>query len=506
MTDKVKLFSYARFSSDKQKDGDSIHRQLGLAEEFVATHPQFNFELINEYQDDGLSAHHGRNLTVGRLGEFLSDVKAGHIDKGSWLGIEDFDRLSRQNYWTAKNVFEGIINAGITVVTFRDGKIFDLPSLRNNPFDFMMSLMQMVGANEYTERMSHRSKKAWQAKREAAVKSGKVMSANVPSWINTIVDEVSSTTGKPVKQHFELHEVNAEIVRQVCDMFLKGSGPQTIARQLNLSSIQTLRGGKYWGPANVRAVLRNPALCGRYEHWSKDAIKPDVVIESYYPPLVPRSTYDEITLLLSSNNNAKPRPSTTPANPLQGLCHCSICGALMTRVSQRAYRGRKPYEKLVCIGGKTGKHKYRSIDVDHVMGHLNMLFEFPTAFNPNSDDPMTPLLAKKSEIERRIERLTSAIAAMGVSDAIRRALTAEEANLAAVDKLIQEEASKAVYGDTKRMAELTTEVRQAVKQASTDAASINGLLRRLFKGIKIDIEAAEIWATWMDGRVSVLTV
>jgi hypothetical protein len=54
-TPKVKLYSYARFSSDKQKEGDLIHRQLTLAEEFVATHPHLNLQLINAYQDEGRS-------------------------------------------------------------------------------------------------------------------------------------------------------------------------------------------------------------------------------------------------------------------------------------------------------------------------------------------------------------------------------------------------------------------------------------------------------------------
>jgi hypothetical protein len=56
------------------------------------------------------------------------------------------------------------------------------------------------------------------------------------------------------------------------------------------------------------------------------------------------------------------------------------------------------------------------------------------------------------------------------------------------------------------MAELTVEVKAALKRSSTDAATINGLLRRMFKGIKIDIEANEIWAEWLDGKTSVLTV
>jgi DNA invertase Pin-like site-specific DNA recombinase len=146
-TPKVKLFSYARYSSDKQREGTSIIRQLTLAEEFVATHPQFNFQLINEYEDEGRSAHSGKHLTVGRLGEFLKDVKSDKIEKGSWLGFEDMDRLNRQNYWDAKAIFEEIINAGIFIVTFKDGRIFDLQSLRKNSFEFMMALMSMVGAN-----------------------------------------------------------------------------------------------------------------------------------------------------------------------------------------------------------------------------------------------------------------------------------------------------------------------------------------------------------------------
>jgi DNA invertase Pin-like site-specific DNA recombinase len=394
--------------------------------------------LINEYQDDGRSAHHGRHLTVGRLGKFLEDVKSGRVEKGSWLGIEDFDRLSRQNYWDAKAIFEENHECCITVATFRDGKVFDLQTLRERPFDFMMALMSMVGANEYTARMESRSKAVWRTKRETAVKSGKIMSANVPTWIDTIVDEVSPS-GKAVKSHFELNEDNAAIVRKLCDLFLKSMGPQTIARQFNIDGVKTLRKGKYWGPANVRAVLNNQALCGRYVQLVKkpkvgEAVSSaePVIIESYFPPIISRQTYSEIQLLLKSNNNTKLRPCPTPANPLQGLCHCSECGSLMARVSQRAYRGRRPYQKLVCIAGKSGKHKYRSIEVESVMGHLNMLLQFPKSFNPDAHDAMTPLMAKRGDLVRKIERVTDAIATVGISDALQRSLKGLEADLAAL--------------------------------------------------------------------------
>jgi hypothetical protein len=373
----------------------------------------------------------------------------------------------------------------------------------------MTALMSMVGASEYTAKMEHRSIKNWKAKRELAVKTGKVMSANVGEWIDTIVDE-KSQTGRTLKSHFVLNPEKSVIVRNICDLFLNGMGCQSIARKCNIEKVQTLRNGKYWGPPNVRAVLRNPALCGRYVHTPKkkdDGSQDDAtIIESYYPPLISRKVFDEIQLLLKSANKSKLRPDPTLANPLAGLCNCSQCDSLMTRVSQKAYRGRKAYEKLVCISAKSGLHKYRSIEVDHVMGHLFMLFQFPASFNPQEHDALTPLQAKLADIDRRLENTTKAIATVGLSEALQRSLKGLEAERAAVVALIDEEAAKAVYGDAKRMSELTVEAKRAMTSRNTDAATVNGLLRRIFKNIKIDLENSEVWCEWQSGKVSVLTI
>lgn len=504
MVAKVKLYSYARFSSDKQKEGTSIERQLGLAEEYVTLHPHLNLELINRYQDEAISAKKGRNITVGMLGEFLRDVKSGEVEKGSWLGIEDFNRLSRENYLDAKEVFEEIMRLGITIVTFRDGKTFNWEALGKNPYDFMMALMQMVAANEYIERMRAHSNRTWEIKREVAQTTGKIMSANVPHWIDTIVDEYSPL-GRPIKQHFELNVVKSAIVRRIISMFLDGQGCQTIARQLNLENVPCIgrnRQGKHWGQANVRAILNNQALEGFYVHKG-------LSLDKYFLPLVTQETYAEIKQLLKSANRSKSRRLNAhpkPANPLQGLCRCSECGSLMTRVSQRAYRGRKAYEKLVCIAGKQGKHKYRTIPVDDVIGHLFMLLRFPVSFSGVTPDAMTPLLAKLADCDARIKNLTAAIATVGLSEALQTALKAVEIEKAAIDKAIAEEASKAVYGDAKRLAKLSSEALQALTDKSPDAAKLNGLLRRMFELVRVDIEAGEVFCKWLDGKVSVLTV
>jgi len=70
----------------------------------------------------------------------------------------------------------------------------------------------------------------------------------------------------------------------------------------------------------------------------------------------------------------------------------------------------------------------------------------------------------------------------------------------------EEEASRSVYGDPKRLGDLQAEALWAMQSNSTDAASLNASLRRLFTDIRVDIEASELFVEWLNGKVTVLTV
>src|ERR1039457_7172226 len=88
-------YSYQRFSSIKQKKGDSTTRQTGAAELFAK---QFNLELRQTFSDDGVSGFKGKNFSnESALSAFLKLVDSGEIEKGSCLIVENMDRLSRQS-------------------------------------------------------------------------------------------------------------------------------------------------------------------------------------------------------------------------------------------------------------------------------------------------------------------------------------------------------------------------------------------------------------------------
>src|SRR5438477_6548925 len=67
--------------------------------------------------DFGVSGFYGSHRSHGALGRFLDAVRAGELPpNGRALGIESFDRLTREHSWDADTLIHEIIDSGITVV------------------------------------------------------------------------------------------------------------------------------------------------------------------------------------------------------------------------------------------------------------------------------------------------------------------------------------------------------------------------------------------------------
>ena len=115
----TKAYSYFRFSTARQKSGSSIARQMEKSSEYAKSH---NLELDTELDmsDEGISGYKSKNLYEGRLGEFICAVENGIVKKGSYLLIENMDRLSRDRVEVALGTFLSILKLGIIIVTLKD--------------------------------------------------------------------------------------------------------------------------------------------------------------------------------------------------------------------------------------------------------------------------------------------------------------------------------------------------------------------------------------------------
>ncbi|WJR28596.1 recombinase family protein [Pseudomonas mosselii] len=157
-----KCFPYVRFSSTRQEDGSTRTRQNELIEAFVAKH---GLEVDRHLEDAGTSAFHGKHAgSDGVLGQFLKEVRKGEIEKGSYLLIENFDRLSRDKIVRSNKIFTDLLFSGIKIVILDKNKIYDADNLDFG--DWITALVEFERANAESQRKSDFSSKAWKLNRD----------------------------------------------------------------------------------------------------------------------------------------------------------------------------------------------------------------------------------------------------------------------------------------------------------------------------------------------------
>ena len=113
-------YSYIRWSSKAQgpdRGGDSLRRQLSLAEKYAAKH---ELDLDTSYRDEGVSSMRGEHRLRGALASFLAHIEKGHVKPGDFLLIDGFDRLGRESEMTMVNLMSGICLRGVKIVTLND--------------------------------------------------------------------------------------------------------------------------------------------------------------------------------------------------------------------------------------------------------------------------------------------------------------------------------------------------------------------------------------------------
>ena len=251
----IRAYSYLRFSTPEQLEGDSLRRQTSLAAAYASKH---GLDLDQEltYEDLGVSAYRSSNANVGKLAEFLEAVQVGQVRPGSYLLVESLDRISRDHAFDAQHLLSGMIQKGVTVVTLLDERVYSLEGLRKDPMGMMYSIMGFMRANEESAVKSRRLKQAWQHKR--AIAGSKPLTRMLPAWLK-FNDDGSA---------IEVIPERAEIVQRVFQLAQEGVGQHKIAETLNREGLDPWgtgrRRGERWHRSYIAKILTNPAVIGTY--------------------------------------------------------------------------------------------------------------------------------------------------------------------------------------------------------------------------------------------------
>jgi DNA invertase Pin-like site-specific DNA recombinase len=259
-----KAYSYKRFSTPAQELGDSLRRQTAMAQAW-ADRKGVPLDTELNLTDRGVSAYTGANKDVGNLGAFLRAVEDGTVPNGSWLLVENLDRLSREPAFDASYTMQGIIRAGVTVVDLSDngglGREYNMETLRSDQglMHLMAMLLSFARGNQESAQKARRVGEAYANKRTVFASDQKLTkpyTRRLPAWIRW-----SESTSS-----YELIEERASLLRWMFEMADDGVGAHSIAAQLNEAKEDTWGAGgwkaAYWHRSYIQKLLTNKAAIG----------------------------------------------------------------------------------------------------------------------------------------------------------------------------------------------------------------------------------------------------
>lgn len=331
-------YSYIRFSTERQELGDSLRRQVQMAEDYAKEH---GLRLsTNSFRDLGVSAFRQKNIKVGALSAFISAVKNGFIEKGSYLLIEQFDRLSRAEVTIAFRLLLDLVEAGVIVVTLVDERVWNSETV-NDIANLLTSIILMSRAHEESKAKSRRLSAAWGEKKAAAAQTGKILTSECPRWLTVNAD----------KSAFVVLQDRMESVRKVFAMRIGGYGVSSIVSRANEEKWPLPGKGDGWYTSTVGRLLKNRALLGEYQPHKKGAddgkrIPVGEPVLGYYPVVLDEATFLRAQASADRKGNFPGRRDASLKNWLQGLLKCS-CGHSMVRKNKNS-EAQPGYARYYC--------------------------------------------------------------------------------------------------------------------------------------------------------------
>jgi DNA invertase Pin-like site-specific DNA recombinase len=498
-----RAYSYLRFSTPEQSTGDSRRRQTELAEKYAQAH-ELDLDTQLTFADLGVSAFSGANL-AGQLGAFLSAVQSKLVKPGSYLLVENLDRVSRQGFWDALPTIQAIINAGIVLVTLTDERRYDLEAVRRDPMAIMSLCFGLIRAGEESSLKARRVGEAWAAKRAKAATTP--LTARVPGWL-----ALDKARGKilPIPER-------VRVVRRIFQMTLKGVGQDSIARHLNATHVPTFGRAKTWQRSYIVKITTNPAVIGvlvphikRKQEGGKR--KPLDPLPGYYPAVIEKGVFNRVQGMLRTRTPLRGRHASNGVvrNLFSGLARCPKCGGTFTRV----YKGKGPKggAYLACVLAKTGGGctyhavRYESVEAAFLRDADRVLNEVPAGQPGDIDAKVEEAESAALYLEDQRENLLDAIQTGGGSSALSERLKAVEKEIIELRKDHEELLIQQADAAGPLVARKVSDLHSVLRRKPLDRAAANALLRQLFSGMVVVYtgETRTLTLRWKQGGESVV--
>jgi len=312
MENKKICFSYSRISTNTQKDGTGLKRQLDASKRVAEAQ---GWQFREHFEDIGISGYTGANLDESaQLGRFINMLKTQPIiqPENIVLIIENFDRLSRLPAMRVVSLLSDILATGCSIYTTSDSQLFTKDNMDDDISKLMICVVNMHRAHNESQMRSQRITAAWQSKINKM--NCQPQTGNHPSWVNLIDGEFLIKPGakKTIAYIYQLS-------------ITEDLGYIAITTELNnnIKKYPTFNTSEKWTAIYVRRILNSDAVFGRF---TPRKSKP---IDNYFPVVIQHNIFLLSKSKTKNRNRRGGTRSPTTYTNLFSKSKCAECGGTM---------------------------------------------------------------------------------------------------------------------------------------------------------------------------------
>lgn len=375
--DKIKVAAYARVSSKSDEQMNSLETQLSYYTHLIEN--QEEYEMVDVYTDEGISA-----TTIEKRLEFrrmIDDARSGKIDRIITKSISRFAR----NTLDAINTVRELKTLGVSVMFEKENIDTEALSSEN-----LFNLHSILAERESLS-ISQTCKKGIRMK----MPLGEYVLTNIAYGyrrINGLLD---------------IYEPEAEIVRTIYGMYLKGLGATYIANKLNEENIPTKNGKGKWRKQGVQIILRNEKYIGdtRLQKTFAEDIAPykqrinrgeldEYYIEETHEPIISKVEYELVQMLIKQKESK--HGYGVSEYMFAGKIECECC---KTKLRVKNYRG-KTYWLCRNISDAVGIKPCTAKSVEQKEIHLAFI-NMINKLKQNTKFILEPMLSDLQKVEEK---------------------------------------------------------------------------------------------------------
>jgi DNA invertase Pin-like site-specific DNA recombinase len=267
-------YSYIRFSHPDQAKGDSLRRQTKGSADWCKRNG-ITLDQSLTLRDLGVSAFRGKhrsNPDKYALAAFLKAVETGRVLRGSYLIIENLDRLSREEERPALRLWMDILDAGVNIVQLHPETVFRHDKC--DMVDIMRAIIELSRGHGESARKSERNGAAWKERRRRAREEGDFLTHRLPAWIEV-------RDGKRVA----IPERKAAMKR-IFALSAAGYGTAGISKKLTEEGVRPFGKSGHWARTYIGMILRDRRALGELQPRKSDGTPDGDPIPDYFPAVI----------------------------------------------------------------------------------------------------------------------------------------------------------------------------------------------------------------------------